>query len=61
MEKQTQYGSLREFYSINQIQMQTRGVGVKKSKSFADVIYGSSLMRAVGAVPEVGYRDTAMC
>ena len=35
---------LREFYSINRFQMQIRGEGVKKSKSFADVINESPLV-----------------
>ena len=38
---------LREFHSINQIQMQTRGEGVNKSEHFADIISGSSLERGV--------------
>ena len=33
---------LREIYSINQFQMQTRGEEVKKSEKFTDVINGCS-------------------
>ena len=42
MEKRMQYRMLREFYSIDQFQMRTRGEGVKKSENFADIISGSS-------------------
>ena len=37
-------GRLLKFYSINQLQMWTRG-GVKKFKNYADIIYGSSQSR----------------
>ena len=45
MEKWTYLGRLREFYSINQIQMRMRGVGVKNYETFLDIISGSSLSR----------------
>ena len=41
---------LREFCSINQFQMQTRGEGVKKSENLADVINGCSRGRRVRSV-----------
>ena len=31
---------MREFSTVDQSQMRTRGEGVKKSQNFADVIYG---------------------
>ena len=34
MEKQTEYGRLRELFTSNQFQMQTREKGVKKSEKF---------------------------
>ena len=43
-ENQTKSGRLHEFYSINQFQMRTRGEeGVKKSKTFVDIINECSL------------------
>ena len=44
MEKQTESGRLRELCSINQFQLRTKGGGVKKCETFADVIDGSSLI-----------------
>ena len=36
---------MREFSTVDQSQMQTRGEGVKKSQNFADVIYGLLLIQ----------------
>ena len=41
MGKRTEEGRLCEFISMNQFQMRTRGEGVKISKNFVDIIYGS--------------------
>ena len=37
-QKQTKYGRLHEFFSINQLPNADKGGGVKKSKIFADII-----------------------
>ena len=42
MEKWIQGRKLHEFSVINQIQMRTRGEGVRKSDNFADIVSGSS-------------------
>ena len=36
-------------FSMNQIQMQTRGEGVKKSENFTDIISGRSLIIALNS------------
>ena len=42
-EKQTKKGRLREFYGTSQLPTADKGEGIKKSKKFEDVIYGSPL------------------
>ena len=44
-------GGLREFYRIKQIQMRTRGEGIKKSKHLVNIISGSSLIRQLFESP----------